>query len=155
MSSLLATVGGYLLCTAVVANRVAAMAHGRWATVRAASALNVLFQRKYRNLIQLTLLGSAFIATSPGIVEYVESGHVTMHWSRAVLGSLLFVASVMLGITGFLLRMMDFIETSKDSCPDVRPPERVRHGSFSASLSLNTRPATSTDFKPVTSHGAP
>src|SRR5690606_3287908 len=52
MSSLLASVGGYLLCTAVVANRVAELAHGRWATVRAANALNVLFTRKYRALTQ-------------------------------------------------------------------------------------------------------
>lgn len=127
MSSLLASVGGYLLCTAVVANRVAELAHGRWATVRAANALNVLFTRKYRALTQLTLFGSAVAVVSPGLVEYYSTGHVTMHWSRAVLGSLLFVGGVMLALTGFLLKMIDYIETSKDNQPNVEPPERIRH----------------------------
>ena len=155
MSSLLATVGGYLLCTAVVANRVAAMAHGRWATVRAANALNVLFTPRYRALTHATLLGSAFALISPGVLEYLETGHVSMHWSRAVLGSLLFVGSVMLGVTGFLLQMMDHIETSKDNRSDVRPPERVRQGQLSSSTSAPFAVARAATADEVSSYLAP
>ena len=35
------------------------------------------------------LLTSAVISVLPGIAEFVTTGHVTMHWSRATLASLL------------------------------------------------------------------
>jgi hypothetical protein len=126
MSSLLATIAGLVLCAAAVADRIAAVAHGRWATPQTATWLHTLFAKRTRTWTQLALIGTAFAVVMPGLIEYAETTHVQMHWSRAVLGSLLVVASVMLWITGFLLRMMDYIETAKDTSVQVRPPERVR-----------------------------
>lgn len=126
MSSLLATIAGLVLCAAVVADRIAAVAHGRWASIQAATALHALFAPKPRTVLQLVLFGSAFAMVAPGLVEYLQTSHVNMHWSRAVVGSLLTVAGSMLGLTGFLLRMMDYIESNKDNRSYVQPPERVR-----------------------------
>ena len=129
MSSLLATLAGLIVCTAVVADRIAAVAHGRWASTLAPTWLHALFAPRYRGLLQCLLIGSAILVVRPGLLEYVQTAHVQMHWSRAVLGSLLVVASAMLGVTGFLLRMMDYIDSAKREPDCARPPERVRPSS--------------------------
>jgi hypothetical protein len=146
MSSLLATIAGLVLCAAVIADRIAAVAHGRWAASQAATSLHLLFARTPRTICQLVLFGSAFAVVMPGLLEYLQTSHVQMHWSRAVLGSLLIVAGVMLGLTGFLLRMMDYIEFTKDKRMFIRPPERVRLSRNSKSLAAHR----TSDFGPAT-----
>jgi len=129
MASLLATVAGLIVCAAVVADRIAAVAHGRWASSQAATWLHALFAPRLRALLQGVLIVSGLLIVRPGLIEYLQTGHVNMHWSRAVLGSLLLVASTMLGVTSFLLRMMDYIDSAKYKPGYLRPPERVRPSS--------------------------
>jgi glycosyltransferase involved in cell wall biosynthesis len=128
LSSLLATIATLVLCAAVIADRIAAAAHGRWASRGEDSALHRLFAPGMRTLTQALLTVAAFAFTAPGIVQYIETRHVDMHWSRAVLGSLLVLIAAMLGITGFLLRMMDYIEVARDNRASMRPPDRLRVG---------------------------
>ena len=54
-------------------------------------------------------------------------GAVEMHWSRASLASLLVVIAGVLGVTTFLLNMMELITAQRRDAPAVRPPERMHH----------------------------
>jgi glycosyltransferase involved in cell wall biosynthesis len=126
LASLLATASGLLLCGAVIADRIASTAHGRWASTKTASWLHRAFSSRGRVLLQSSLIAAALLLVRPGILEYVATAHVQMHWSRAVLGSLLVVACVMLGLTSFLLRMMDLIDAQRARISISQPPDRLR-----------------------------
>ena len=71
------------------------------------------------------LLGAALWTVAPGIGEYLGSGHVTMHWSRAVLASLFVVLAFVFGITTFLLLMLEFIAARSDPGVPPAPPDRI------------------------------
>ena len=60
------------------------------------------------------------------MVQYVTTGEVYMHWSRAMLSSLLVVGVVMLGITAFLMHMLELIAAQRDGLRTMRPPDRMR-----------------------------
>ena len=68
----------------------------------------------------------AVIVTWPGVVEYISTGHVTMHWSRAVSAALLIVLSGVLATTTFLLNMMELIQAQRTDRPSVSTPDRIR-----------------------------
>jgi len=88
--------------------------------------LGRLFTRRARWLGSAVLLAAALAVTWPGLAQYVATGHVTMHWSRAVLGSLLVVLFVALGTTTFTLNMLELIETQRRPEDRPRPPDRIR-----------------------------
>ena len=115
-----------MVCTAAIADRIAAVSHGRWTQSSSVSLLHRLFAPRLRTFIQVILLAAAAATVAPGILEYLQTTHVSMHWSRAVLGSLLLVGAVMMAITGFLLQMMNYIDSTRDNTQDVAPPERIR-----------------------------
>jgi hypothetical protein len=71
------------------------------------------------------LLAAAVLIVSPGIVEFVTTGTVGMHWSRAMLASLLMVIAAMLGVTTFLLNMMTLIDAEGAAAVPQRPPDRI------------------------------
>jgi glycosyltransferase involved in cell wall biosynthesis len=126
LASLLVTVLVILICSAVVADRIAALAHGRPSAQRGVTGfLTRLFTRRNRFYGGLVLVGAAVAIVSPGIVQYLGSGHVEMHWSRVVLASLLVVMAAMLGVTTFLLHMLELIMEQRGEAPSVRPPERI------------------------------
>ena len=70
--------------------------------------------------------------TWPGIVQYASTGHVVMHWSRAVLASLLVVLFVALGTTTFTLNMLELIQAQRRPDASASPPDRVRPARRSA-----------------------
>jgi hypothetical protein len=55
-----------------------------------------------------------------------------MHWSRAVLGSLLVVLFVALGTTTFTLNMLELIQTQQTPEEGRQPPDRVRRARSAA-----------------------
>jgi Glycosyl transferase family 2 len=124
---LLATAVALLASTAVVADRIAAIAHGRRF---ARSGLVGLLGRSLTRRAMLgsgLALGVAAVAVSwPGIVEYTTAGEVTMHWSRAVLSSLLVVLALALATSTFLLETMDLIRAQRGGHPAPPAPDRVR-----------------------------
>jgi hypothetical protein len=104
LAPLLATASSILICSAVVADRIAARAHDRPAAATGVTGtLSKLFTRRARRIGGVALLGAAVATVWPGLLEYVGTGEVTMHWSRAVLASLLVVLAVVLGAATFLL----------------------------------------------------
>ncbi len=129
LASLLVTTVAILVCAAIVAEHIAASAHDRPpATTGLTGALARLFTRRARRIGGAALLALAAAVAWPGILEYASTGHVEMHQSRAVLSSLLIVIAVMLGITTFLLNMLELIRSQRDRDPAVRPPDRIRRG---------------------------
>lgn len=126
LSSLLATVTSVLVMAAVLADRIAAAAYGRkvgegWIT----GVVVRLFGRRNRRIGSIALIGAAVAIVWPGIVEYSLLGTVHMHWSRAVLASLLLVLALMLAVTTFLVHMMELIEVQRVAGEPPRPPDRT------------------------------
>ena len=126
LASLLFTVSAILTCSAVVAERIAATAHGRApAASGVTGTIARLFTSRMRFFGSTALVAVAVVIVWPGIVEFLTTGEVEMHWSRAMLSSLLVVIAVMLGVTTFLLNMMTLIEYEGTEAVPKRPPERI------------------------------
>lgn len=133
LASLLTTVMAIVLCTAVVADHIAATAHYRpGATSGAVAWLRRLFSPRGRLIAGSIFLGVAVGVVWPGIVQFASSGQVDMHWSRAAFASLLVVLAAIVGVTTFLLNMLGLIRAQRENQPRVRAPERI-HSARNAS----------------------
>jgi hypothetical protein len=131
LASLLATSTAIFACGAVVAEWIAAIAHGRPpADSGVTGMLARLFTPRMRLFGGATLLLIAVGIVSPGIVEFMSTGEVAMHWSRAMLASLLVVIAMMLAVTTFLLNMMTLIEAEGAETVQERPPDRIRRAAL-------------------------
>jgi hypothetical protein len=129
LASLLGTLFGIVVCSALVSEQMAALVHRRpFATVGMTGRLGRLLSRPVRRFAIPALLVAAIAVCGPGVVEYVTTGQVAMHWSRAMLSSLLVVGAVMLGITSFLMHMLELIAAQRDGGAASRPPDRLRPG---------------------------
>jgi cellulose synthase/poly-beta-1,6-N-acetylglucosamine synthase-like glycosyltransferase len=127
IASLLATLFALVLFSAAVSEKIAALVHRR--SVRSTGVtgrLDRLLSRRMRRAGVVVLVATAIAVSWPGIAEYVTSARVDMHWSRALLSSLLLVIAVMLGITHFLSHMLDLIAAQQADPVVARPPDRVR-----------------------------
>jgi hypothetical protein len=126
LASLLATVSTIFVCCGVVADRIAATARGRPPSASGVTgAAAKLFTPRMRLVGGTALLALAVVIVGPGIVEFATTGEVEMHWSRAMLASLLVVIAAMLAVTTFLLNMMTLIEAEGAEAVAQRPPERI------------------------------
>lgn len=127
LASLSVTGVALLLCAAMVAEHISALAYRREAAATGITALVArLFTPRGRWIGGLTLLAGSLILAWPGIVEYLREGQVFMHWSRAVMASLLLVLAGVLSITTFLLKMISLIGAQLRERATVRPPDRIR-----------------------------
>lgn len=127
LSSLLATIGGFVVCTAVTAERVAAAAHGRaFGAAGVTAHLSRLFAAPTRGIVSAVLVLTGVLLVWPGIAEFVSTGHVTMHWSRALLGSQLVLLAVLQLLTAFVLEMVNLIERARTSEQEIARPDRVQ-----------------------------
>ncbi len=126
LSSLCAAVAAHLAFGAAVAEKVAALAdHRRPASSGVTGLLRPLFSPRTSVLMSIVLIALAVVVTVPGWREFLSTGAVTMHWSRAVLGSLLASWSAGLLVTSVLLTMIDLLAGGRRiSVP--RPADRVR-----------------------------
>lgn len=128
LASLLITVSGFVVCTAVAADRVAAVAHCRSFGVMGVTArLSRLFSGRLRRLVSATLLIAAVVVVLPGITEFFSTGHVTMHWSRAVLASQLVLLSALQVLTAVTLDMVNLIERQRNVHRETVRPDRARN----------------------------
>jgi len=133
---LLAVSSALVVCATAVADRIAVLAHQRPLARSGATALLArLFSRRSRWIGSFLLLATALLVTWPGLAQYATTGEVTMHWSRAVLGSLLVVIFVALGTTTFTLNMLELIQTQRTPEDGRQPPDRVRRARVDASTS--------------------
>ncbi|MDJ0851600.1 MAG: glycosyltransferase [Myxococcota bacterium] len=129
VSSLFGSVTALLICAAVLGDRIAALAHER-ALVRSGvtALLGRMLMPPARWLVAGALTFAGVVVTWPGIVEYLTTSTVSMHWSRGVLGSLLLMLTAVVLVTGFLLDMLALIQTQRSPLDPVTPPDRVRRG---------------------------
>ena len=126
LTLLLVTIASIFVCTAVVADRIAAPAHFRPPTTTGVTGMvSRLFTKRMRLFGCATLITLAIAIVAPGIWQYVGSGTVQMHWSRATLASLLLVLAAVLASATFLLNMLDLIRTTRGELPRPQTPERI------------------------------
>jgi hypothetical protein len=134
LASLLGTLFGIVVCSALVSEQIVALVHRRpFATVGMTGRLGRLLTRRVRRVAIAALIGVAFAVSWPGMLQYVTTGQVQMHWSRAMLSSLLVVGVVILGITAFLMHMLELIAAQRDGLRTMRPPDRMRPARRTAS----------------------
>jgi hypothetical protein len=127
LASMLATAVALLVCGAVIAERIVALSGRRdVASSGVTGAIARLFSRRGRLIAGGLMTAAAVVVAWPGIVQYLRTGTVDIHWSRAVLAALLLVLTMVLGITSFLLNMMALIDLRLREPGDVAPPDRVR-----------------------------
>jgi hypothetical protein len=130
LAALLLGMGAALFASsAVVADQIASIAHGRPVTRSGVTGLLArLFGRRMAIATAALLLVAAFAVSAPGIVEYVSTAHVHMHWSRVMLSSLLTVLALTIATTLFLTETIDLIRAQRSSQETLRPPDRIRPG---------------------------
>lgn len=134
LSSLLVTISGFVVCTAVIADRIAAAAHGRSFGVSGVTAFfSRLFQARTRRTVNAVLLVAAVAFVWPGIAEFLSTGHVTMHWSRALLASQLVLLAVMLTLTTFILEISNLIERQRLARQEIAKPDRLHRAVLQSS----------------------
>lgn len=128
LAALLLGMGAALFASsAVVADQIASIAHGRPATRSGVTGLLArLFGRRTAVVTAALLMATAFAVSAPGIVEYVTTAHVHMHWSRVMLSSLLTVLALTIATTLFLTETIDLIRAQRSSHETLRPPDRIR-----------------------------
>jgi len=114
---------------------VAALFHRRPVASRGVTGqLGRLLSRGTRRWSIAVLLTVAFANSWPGMLQFLSTGQVDMHWSRAMLSSLLVIVAVMLGITSFLIHMLELVATQRDDLRGTqRPPDRIRRARAGAS----------------------
>ncbi len=134
LASLLGTLFGIVVCSAAVSEQMAALVHRRPIDTSGATGwLERALSRGARRWSIAALVVTAFVVSWPGMLQYVTTGQVEMHWSRAMLSSLLLVGAVILGVTTFLMHMLELIAAQRDDLRASRPPDRIRPGRRSAS----------------------
>src|SRR5262245_49057235 len=127
LASLLATLSALVVCSALVAEKLAALVHRRAIASRGITGqLGRLLSRGRRRWLIALLGGAAFVSSWPGMVQYVTTGQVAMHWSRAMLSSLLVVVAAMIVITSFLIHMLELVAAQREDLRGTqRPPDRI------------------------------
>jgi glycosyltransferase involved in cell wall biosynthesis len=126
---LLGTATAILASAAVVAEQIAAIAHGRAVARSGVTGFVGGFFGRRAALASSALLFAVAVAVCwPGIVEYVTTAHVQMHWSRVVLSSLLSIVALSLVTTGFLIETIDLIRAQRGVRAALPAPDRVRPG---------------------------
>jgi len=128
-SSLCVTLAALIVCSAVVADRIAATVHDRPFAARGVSGLlERLFTRRFRVAGSVLLSAGAIGVVWPGLVQYVTEGVVEMHWSRAVLGALLVVIVAVMHVTALLLQMTSLMRAHRNHTVRYHSPDRVYRG---------------------------
>ena len=127
LGSLLMTTVALFVSSAVVADRIASVAHRRPAAANGLTAwLSRFFTRRARRFEVVLLCGTAVALVWPGLVEYTTTRQVEMHWSRAALASLLLVIAAAVGTTSFLLNTIELIAAHQRAAQEASQPDRIR-----------------------------
>ena len=124
---LFGTATAILASASVVAEQIASIAHGRPASrVGVSGLLARVFSRRSALVTSALLLAVAVAVCWPGIVEYVTTLHVNMHWSRVMLSALLSLVALTLVTTLFLSETIDLIRAQRSARESLPAPDRIR-----------------------------
>jgi glycosyltransferase involved in cell wall biosynthesis len=104
---LLATGGFTLLCTGVVADDLLFLTNQTGYRRRFANQLlKHWLAGKWLLLLTVLFTLGGFWCVAPGLWEYLQTSHVTMHWSRVVAGTLCFLLALQAAVTASLRRII-------------------------------------------------
>jgi len=126
LASLLLSMAGLLVAAGVLADRITAtLRQGRPPAPGIHPWLRGIFSRGPRGCVAAALFAVGIGVAWPGVVQFVTTGHVDMHWSRAVLAALCCALLGVLGVTGLLLDTLDLIWVQREKRAPARPPDRI------------------------------
>lgn len=126
LASLLLTSAGIAACTAVVADRIAAIANDRPPKNEGLTGRFAwLLRPAVRRAVGLGCSALAVLIVWPGITEYLGSGKVYMHWSRAALASMLVASTVILAASAVLLNAMELMQQRRTEPRISATPDQV------------------------------
>ncbi len=118
---LLGSVGFLLLCAAVLSNRMAALGPKR----RGGDSFGISMATQLFHPISLTVFSIATVVISvglvwPGIVEYITTRQITLHWSRIIVGAFGLVLLAQALVTAVLLQLVELwkYQRSQPFSPD-------------------------------------
>ena len=118
---LLGSSGFFLLCGAALAHRMAdlgpRLSKGQdfWSHV-----ITSLFEGRTIVVLVLSVLAFSFLMLRPGIIQYISTGEVYLHWSRALVGCFGLLIMFQGLLTGILLRIIK-IWRLQNPAEDLRP----------------------------------
>jgi glycosyltransferase involved in cell wall biosynthesis len=140
---LLGAMGFTLLCSAVIADELFGLTNKRrrWNSF-SSQLLRQLFSKP--SLMAISVL-SVLISTAlvwPGIVEYLTTRHVTLHWSRVIVAAFGFLIATECVVTASLLRIVglwkDFLSSSQTRAANETKSEVAADGRLTESaLQMN------------------
>jgi glycosyltransferase involved in cell wall biosynthesis len=104
---LLGTVGFALLCSAVIADELFFLANRRrpWRSF-GNQVLHKIFSKGVLLACAFLAIVSSIVLVWPGILEYLTTRHVTLHWSRVIVSAFGFIIATQCVVTASLLRMV-------------------------------------------------
>lgn len=124
---LLGTGTALFASAAVVAEQIASVVHGRPVMRTGVTGFVArLVNRRTAITTAVALFLAGVLVSFSGLVEYATTLHVTMHWSRVVLSSLLIILAMTLATTLFLTEIVDLIRTQRTATESLLPPDRIR-----------------------------
>jgi len=134
---ILVSTGFLMLCAAGLAHRMATFGprlrsgYTFWAPLVAR-----LFQGKLVGVFTAVILGLTLWAIYPGLVQFVRTGHVTLHWSRLLAGSLGMLVAVQALVTYVLMRVLMIWQWQQSAIERYQREEaeigRLPHGATGA-----------------------
>ncbi|HWE36606.1 MAG TPA: glycosyltransferase family 2 protein [Isosphaeraceae bacterium] len=132
--SLLGSAGFLLLCAAVLSQRMAALGPRRrdgdsfWTALAAH-----LFDRGALAVFVGTIVLGALALLWPGIVEFVTTGHITLHWSRVMVAMFGLLLAVQALVTKVLMKVVALWKYQEAEAPAQRDGDR-RHRATAAEV---------------------
>lgn len=106
----------------IVGEQIIALSRHRYRELSAESRRGWRWLAGRRLAAGLVALAAAALALAgPGVVEYVATGHVTLHWSRVVVASFLVFLIVQTAITVALLKTIEALAEQQDYQTVGRP----------------------------------
>src|SRR6185295_8922336 len=123
---LLGAMGFTLLCSAVIADELFGLTNKRrrWNSF-SSQLLRQLFSKPSLMAISVLSVLISTVLVWPGVVEYLTTRHVTLHWSRVIVAAFGFLIATECVVTASLLRIVglwkDFLASSqKPIVPEVQ-----------------------------------
>jgi len=95
------------VCAGVLGERVLSLVHRRPQTTFLSSLFERLLHRSRLAALSVTCALVALVLVWPGLVQYAQTGHVTIHWSRPMVAVFLLQISVLSLAYGVLQKIVD------------------------------------------------
>lgn len=96
-----------LLCAGVLGDRILSLVYRRPSTSFVAALLDRLLHRSRLTVVAVIATVAAFVLVWPGLVQYAQTGHVTIHWSRPMAAVFLLQIAVFAAVYSVLQKIVE------------------------------------------------